>query len=254
EIQCERDLARRFVQRMELPAPVQVLERPVAQRHVDALWRREHVLRGEPGAQRAEAQVQPGHHPVGPLLQHPGLLAPREPPWVGRHVVDELEHAGGRMLDECAALDDRHRDFGDNGAMGKKSGKDKANGGGTIALNKRARHEYHIEERFEAGLALQGWELKSIRAGRANITQAYAVVRDGELFLFGAQITPLISASTHVVADDRRTRKLLLHRREIDTLIGRVQRDGFTLVPTALYWKGNKVKAELALARGKQSH
>ena len=138
--------------------------------------------------------------------------------------------------------------------MGKKSGKDKANGGGTIALNKRARHEYHLEERFEAGLALQGWELKSIRAGRANITEAYAVVRDGELFLFGAQITPLISASTHVVADDRRTRKLLLHRREIDNLIGRVQRDGYTVVPTSMYWKGNRIKIELALAKGKQDH
>jgi SsrA-binding protein len=140
-------------------------------------------------------------------------------------------------------------------AMSKKAaGKDKANGGGTIALNKRARHEYHLEERFEAGLALQGWELKSIRAGRANITEAYAVIRDGELFLFGAQMTPLISASTHVVADAHRTRKLLLHKREIDQLIGRVQRDGYTLVPTALYWKANKVKAELALAKGKQSH
>ncbi|MDQ2702008.1 MAG: SsrA-binding protein SmpB [Pseudomonadota bacterium] len=138
--------------------------------------------------------------------------------------------------------------------MNKKSDKDKANSSGTIALNKRARHEYHFEDRFEAGLALQGWELKSIRAGRANITEAYAVVRDGELYLFGAQLTPLISASSHVVADDRRTRKLLLHRREIDTLIGRVQRDGYTLVPTALYWKGNKVKAELALAKGKQTH
>jgi SsrA-binding protein len=140
------------------------------------------------------------------------------------------------------------------GTMSKKSAKDKANGGGTIALNKRARHEYHLEERFEAGLALQGWELKSIRAGRANITEAYAVIRDGELFLFGAQMTPLISASTHVVADAHRTRQLLLHKREIDQLIGRVQRDGYTLVPTALYWKGNKVKAELALAKGKQSH
>jgi SsrA-binding protein len=144
--------------------------------------------------------------------------------------------------------------IGDNGRMNKKAGKDKPNGGGTIALNKRARHEYHFEEKFEAGLALQGWELKSIRAGRANITESYAVVRNGELFLFGAQITPLISASTHVVADAHRTRKLLLHRNEIDTLIGRVQRDGYTLVPTALYWKGNKVKAELALAKGKQAH
>ena len=138
--------------------------------------------------------------------------------------------------------------------MGKKDAKDKANGGGTIALNKRARHEYHLEERFEAGLALQGWELKSIRAGRANITESYAVVRNGELFLFGAQITPLISASTHVVAEERRTRKLLLHRNEIDILVGKVQREGYTLIPTALYWKGNKIKAELALARGKQTH
>ena len=136
----------------------------------------------------------------------------------------------------------------------KKIGKDKPNGGGTIALNKRARHEYHLEHKLEAGLALQGWELKAIRAGRANIGDAYAVVLSGELFLVGAQITPLIQASTHVVANDRRTRKLLLHRREIDELIGRVQRDGYTLIPTALYWKGNKVKMELALARGKQTH
>ncbi|HLT45142.1 MAG TPA: SsrA-binding protein SmpB [Luteimonas sp.] len=139
-------------------------------------------------------------------------------------------------------------------AKKKNNAKDKGNAGGTIALNKRARHEYHLEQKYEAGLALQGWELKAIRAGRANITEAYAVVRDGELYLFGAQITPLISASTHVVADERRTRKLLLHRREIDTLVGKVQREGFTLVPTALYWKGNKVKCELALARGKQLH
>ncbi|WP_407351671.1 SsrA-binding protein SmpB [Luteimonas sp. R10] len=138
--------------------------------------------------------------------------------------------------------------------MVKKAGKDKANGGGTIALNKRARHEYHLEDRFEAGLALQGWELKSIRAGRANIGESYAIVRKGEIFLFGAQIVPLISASTHVVADAQRTRKLLLHRNEIDRLIGHVERDGYTLVPTALYWKGNKVKAELALAKGKQKH
>ena len=138
--------------------------------------------------------------------------------------------------------------------MAKKPGKDKANSTGTIAQNKRVRHEYHLEERFEAGMALQGWELKAIRAGRANITEAYAVVRGGELFLFGAQITPLIQASSHVIADDRRTRKLLLHKREIDGLIGKVERDGYTIVPISLYWKGNKVKAEIALAKGKQTH
>jgi SsrA-binding protein len=144
--------------------------------------------------------------------------------------------------------------IGDNTRMVKKPGKDKANSTGTIAQNKRARHEYHLEAHYEAGMALQGWEVKAIRAGRANITEAYAVVRKGELFLFGAQITPLIQASTHVVADDRRTRKLLLHKREIDVLIGKVERDGYTLVPTSLYWKGNKVKAGISLAKGKQTH
>ena len=124
----------------------------------------------------------------------------------------------------------------------------------TIALNKRAKHEYHLEQRYEAGLELQGWELKAIRAGRANIGESYAMINSGEVFLFGAQITPLIQASTHVVADDRRNRKLLLHRHEIDNLIGRVERDGYTIIPTALYWKGNKVKAEVALAKGKQAH
>ncbi len=140
------------------------------------------------------------------------------------------------------------------GAMNKKAGQNKPNSGGTIALNKRARHEFHLEQRFEAGMALQGWELKAIRAGRANIVDGYAMIRDGEVFVHGSQITPLISASTHVVPEARRSRKLLLHRNEIDELIGRVQRDGFTLVLTALYWKGNKVKAEVALARGKQNH
>jgi len=138
--------------------------------------------------------------------------------------------------------------------MSKKNDKSQNNPGRTIALNKRARHEYHLEERFEAGMALQGWELKAIRAGRANIGDSYAMIHHGEVFLHGTQITPLISASTHVVTNDRRSRKLLLHRAEIDKLIGRVERDGYTLVLTALYWKGNKVKAEIALAKGKKTH
>ena len=141
--------------------------------------------------------------------------------------------------------------------MSKKQSKDKAKSGTadkTISLNKRARHEYHLEERVEAGLVLQGWEVKAIRAGRGNMTDAYAYVRDGEIFLIGAQITPLIQASTHTVPEDRRQRKLLLHRREIDKLIGRVERDGYTLVPTAMYWSKNKIKIEIALAKGKQNH
>lgn len=126
--------------------------------------------------------------------------------------------------------------------------------GGTIALNKRARHEYHIDERLEAGIALEGWEVKSLRDGRAQIGEAYATLRNGEIFLFGAQITPLLSASTHVVADARRTRKLLLKREEIDRLVGAVERKGYTLIPLALYWKRNRAKLELGLARGKQAH
>lgn len=124
----------------------------------------------------------------------------------------------------------------------------------TIALNKRARHEYAIDQRYEAGIALEGWEVKSLRAGRAQIGEAYALIRDGELYLFGAQISPLSSASTHVVPEARRTRKLLLHREEIDRLIGAVERKGYTLVPLAMYWKNNRAKVELGLARGKQTH
>lgn len=141
--------------------------------------------------------------------------------------------------------------------MSKKPGKDKAKSATvdkTISLNKRARHEYHLEDRIEAGLVLQGWEVKAIRAGRGNMTDAYAYVKDGEIYLIGAQITPLIQASTHVVPEDRRQRKLLLHRREIDKLIGRVEREGYTLVPTAMYWSKNKIKLEIALAKGKQNH
>ncbi len=137
--------------------------------------------------------------------------------------------------------------------MTKQNAKDKKSGG-TIALNKRARHEYRIDERYEAGVALLGWEVKSLRAGRTNLTDAYAIVRNGESYLFGASSVPLISASTHVIAEDRRTRKLLLHREEIDKLIGAVERKGYTLVPMAMYWKGNKVKIEIGLAQGKQEH
>mgnify|MGYP001822127814 FL=1 len=124
----------------------------------------------------------------------------------------------------------------------------------TIALNKKARHDYFLEERFEAGLALQGWEVKSLREGRAQLTESYIVIKNSEAWLFGFHISPLLSASTHVTPDPTRTRKLLLHRRELDKLIGAVERKGYTLIPLALYWKRGRVKLEVALARGKQSH
>jgi SsrA-binding protein len=127
-------------------------------------------------------------------------------------------------------------------------------GGSTIARNKKAGHEYFIEDRYEAGIALEGWEVKSLRAGRVNISEAYVTVKDGEAFLFGALITPLASASTHVTPDPTRTRKLLLHREELNKLIGLTERKGYTLVPTAMYWKRGRAKLEIGLAKGKKLH
>lgn len=123
-----------------------------------------------------------------------------------------------------------------------------------IAQNKRAWHDYFIEERFEAGLTLQGWEVKSLRAGRAQLKESYVIVRGGEVFLFGAHVSPLTSASTHIQPDPTRTRKLLLHQAEISKLIGAVERRGYTLVPLSLYWKKGKAKLEIGLAKGKQQH
>jgi len=136
--------------------------------------------------------------------------------------------------------------------MAKK--KSKGIGSNTIALNKKARFEYHLEDRFEAGIALQGWEVKALRAGRVQFSDSYVLLKDGEAFLFGTLITPLPTASTHVRADPTRTRRLLLQRREIGRLIGARERQGFTIIPTALYWKKRHVKLEIALAKGKKLH
>jgi SsrA-binding protein len=123
-----------------------------------------------------------------------------------------------------------------------------------ISENRKARFEYFIEERYEAGLALQGWEVKAMRAGRAQLTEAYVFLRGAEAFLFGAHITPLNSASSHVVADPVRTRKLLLNRSELNGLIGAVERKGYTLIPLELYWKDGRAKLQVGLAKGKKQH
>lgn len=137
--------------------------------------------------------------------------------------------------------------------MAKKA-KKKTTGGATIALNKKAGHDFFIEERYEAGIALQGWEVKSLREGRLQIKESYITIKEGEAFLFGAHIVPLSTASTHIHPDPTRTRKLLLHRRELNKLIGLVERKGYTLIPTAMYWKKGRAKLEIALARGKKQH
>ncbi|MGH8268486.1 MAG: SsrA-binding protein SmpB [Steroidobacteraceae bacterium] len=123
-----------------------------------------------------------------------------------------------------------------------------------IAENRRARFDYFIEERYEAGLALQGWEVKALRAGRAQIKEAYVYLRGSEAFLIGAHLSPLSSTSSHVVADPVRTRKLLLHQSELNGLIGAVERKGYTLVPLELYWKAGRAKLQFGLAKGKKQH
>lgn len=125
---------------------------------------------------------------------------------------------------------------------------------GTIARNKKARFEYELHERFEAGIVLEGWEVKSLRAGKGQLTDTYVLLKDGEAFLLGVNIIPLNTASSHVVADPQRTRKLLLHSKEIARLIGATQQKGQTCIPLAIFWKGNKIKCEIALATGKKSH
>ena len=127
-------------------------------------------------------------------------------------------------------------------------------GSKTIALNKRARFEYHIEERIEAGIALEGWEVKALREGRVQFADSYVLLKDNEAFLFGCQINPLPTASTHISPDPVRTRKLLLHRREIDRLTGAVDRRGYTVIPTAMYWSHGRAKVEIGMAKGKRMH
>jgi SsrA-binding protein len=124
----------------------------------------------------------------------------------------------------------------------------------SIVENRKAFHDYFIEERVEAGIALEGWEVKAVRAGRANLKEAYVIVKRGELVLLGAHIAPLAQASTHVQADPVRTRKLLMHREEIARYVGRVERAGYTLVPLNLHYKGGRIKLEVGLARGKKQH
>ena len=123
-----------------------------------------------------------------------------------------------------------------------------------IARNKKAYHDFFIEEHYEAGLALEGWEVKSLRASRAHLKESYVLLHGGEAFLFGCHISPLTSASTHIQADPTRTRKLLLHREEIGRLIGLVERKGYTLIPLVMYWKHNRAKLDIGLARGKKEH
>ena len=124
----------------------------------------------------------------------------------------------------------------------------------SIVENRKATHDYFIEERFEAGLSLEGWEVKAVRAGRANLKEAYVVIKKGEIVLIGAHVSPLTTASTHVHADATRTRKLLLHREEINRLVGKVERAGYTITPLDLHYRNGRIKLTIGLAKGKKQH
>ncbi|MBE0439676.1 MAG: SsrA-binding protein SmpB [Gammaproteobacteria bacterium] len=138
--------------------------------------------------------------------------------------------------------------------MATKKNTKKTNGNSTIAQNRRARHDYFLEDKFEAGIVLEGWEVKSLRDGRLQLNESYIVIHQGEAWLHGAHISPLLSASTHVSPLNTRRRKLLLNRIELNKLIGAVDRKGYTIVPVAMYWKKGRAKLEIALAKGKQQH
>ncbi len=138
--------------------------------------------------------------------------------------------------------------------MAKDNKQKSGAGSATIADNRKARHDYFIEDDFEAGLVLEGWEVKSMRAGRVQLRESYVVIKDGEAWLLGAHITPLPTASTHIHPDPTRTRKLLLHRLELDKLIGAVERKGYALVPLNLHWSKGRAKLRVGLAKGKKQH
>ena len=139
--------------------------------------------------------------------------------------------------------------------VSKKAGKKKPGGdSATIAVNRKARFEFFIEERLEAGLVLHGWEVKSLRAGRINLTEAYVLLRNGEAYLIGCNIPPLPTASTHVNPDPTRTRKLLLHQNELAKLVGATEQRGYTVVPLDLHWSRGKAKLSIGLAKGKKQH
>ena len=142
----------------------------------------------------------------------------------------------------------------DSRAMAKKAKKQKKDSGSTIVLNRSARHEFFVEEKYEAGIALEGWEVKALREGRVNIKDSYVHLKNGEAWLLACTINPLSTASTHITPEPMRSRKLLLNRGELDKLTGLVERKGYTLVATAMYWKKGRVKVEIGVAKGKKLH
>src|SRR2546421_1226507 len=239
ELVLERkiDRARLRRQRAEAPCGVEAPERAFEEAHVDSLGGTVLVQRGEGLAQAAQARGQRGAlFPVERF--HVRVDAPGQKARIGLDIVDERVHLLRAVLDDRRSGDSLHplKCFM------------------SIVDNRKAFHDYFIEERYEAGLALQGWEVKAIRAGRAQIAEAYVMVRGAELYLIGAHVSPLPTVSTHYVPDPTRTRKLLMHAEEIKRLVGKVEQRGYSLIPLNLHYAKSRIKLEMALARGKLKH
>src|SRR6202035_4682340 len=236
--------------RRQPPLALQGAKRPAHQLHADAAVSLERVAGGELTVQRTLPDAKGRDDLLLRARLQPGVGAPGQELRIALDIVDEREQLGGRLADERRALDLSHAALSHYVLPMAKD----AQSPRLIAENRKARFDYFIEERYEAGLALQGWEVKALRAGRAQLTEAYVYLRAGEAFLIGAHVAPLRSTSTHVIADPVRTRKLLLNRSELQSLIGAVERRGYTLVPLELYWKAGRAKLAVGLAKGKKQH
>jgi SsrA-binding protein len=201
-----------------------------------------------------------GLHAVRLQGQHRGVVAPGQELGVLRHVGDQREHLFGAVPDEDGFVDGFHGECGPGGHCRERPGpicqpmSTKKKTPTRIADNKKAAYNYFFEERFEAGMVLEGWEVKALREGKVQLTDGYVVIRNGELFLIGCQITPLKTASTHVNPDSIRTKKLLMKKDEIKRLVGKVEQKGHTLVPCSSTGRPARSSAEIALAKGKAEH
>jgi SsrA-binding protein len=276
EFHAKTDARPALADGIESPLADEVAEGSVDQMHEDLGIPLQRVAGGEFRAQEAARHFD-GSHPfrLGPILDA-GPRAPGQEFRVAADVIDQIKHLFGGESHHGAAFDDLQTGSpsqvfsGKNPRRGilaqeRSAGADSGESVNLpamktqdtlppIAVNRKARFDYFIEERYEAGISLMGWEVKSMRAGKAQIAEAYVYVKNGEAFLFGAHINALNSASTHVDTDPTRTRKLLLNRRQLDHLIGAVERRGYTVVPLQLYWKAGRAKLEIGLAKGKKQH
>lgn len=252
-VQVELDLACRWGKRSKSPRAIETPKRPFAQLDDDPVRRRILVGGREIRADAVIVDVEANDRRIGRASDDPGPVAPGDELGIVFGARDQIEHLLRAVRNEHRLIDAGHC-YNEVRTGDGSDGKVEAGAPMTIVENKKAYHDYFVEEKFEAGVALEGWEVKAIRAGRAQLKEAYVVVKNREIVLLGAHITPLATASTHIRPDPTRTRKLLMHRVEINRLIGKVERAGYTLTPLNLHFTKGRIKLEVGLARGKKQY